>query len=206
LTAISGETADFLVGGEFPVPVGRSDNQITIEFKKYGIGLSFTPVVMSGGRISLRVKTEVSELTNDGALQLQGGGDSGSSLTLPGLRVRRAETTVELPSGGSIVMAGLIKDDIRKALSGWPGLMKLPVLGALFKSHDYQRAQTELAIFVTPILVDPMATSSITRPDKNFAPASDAAGIFLNRINRMYRLNNGKGSGTYYGSYGFIYE
>ncbi len=207
LTAISGESSDFLVGGEFPVPVGRdSSGRITIEFKQYGVGLAFTPVVMSGGRISLRIKTEVSELSNDGALQLEGGGDSGQTLTLPALRVRRAESTVELPSGGSIVMAGLIKDDIRQALHGWPGLMKLPILGALFKSRDYQRSQTELAIFVTPLLVDPVATSSLVRPDKNYAPASDAAGTFLNRLNRMYRLSGDNSSGNYYGRYGFIYD
>ena len=207
LTASSGESASFLVGGEFPVPVGRTDNQITIEFKKFGIGLDFTPVVMSGGRISMRIKTEVSEIANDESFQLRGGGDSGATLTIPGLRVRRAETTVELPSGGSLVIAGLIKEDVRQALNGIPGLMKLPILGALFKSRDYQKQQTELVVFVTPYLVKPIANKDVRRPDKYLEPASDAATVFLNRLNRMYRMTkHTKGTGRYHGRVGFIYE
>jgi len=207
LTAISGESASFLVGGEFPVPIGRNDNTVTIEFKKFGIGLDFTPVVMSGGRISMRVKTEVSEISSDEAFQLRGGGNAAAALTIPGLRVRRAESTVELPSGGSLVMAGLIKEDVRQALNGIPGLMKLPILGTLFKSRDYRKSQTELVVFVTPYLVKPVAASSIKRPDSYLAPASDASTIFLNRLNRMYRMTDSTtGTGRYHGRIGFIYE
>lgn len=202
LTAISGEKASFLVGGEFPIPVGQDDGEISIEFKQFGVSLDFVPVVMSAGNISLHVKTEVSELSNDGALTL-----AGSGLTIPALRVRRADTTVELPSGGSLVLAGLVKDDIRQSLNGVPGLMQLPVLGALFKSRDFQRSQTELVVFVTPYIVNHVAASKLTRPDKNFAPPSDATGYFLNRLNRTYRLT-GKDApnGRYYGRFGFIYE
>lgn len=202
LTAISGENASFLVGGEFPVPVGQSDGEISIEFKQFGVSLDFVPVVLSEGNISLHVKTEVSELSNTGSLTL-----AGSGLTIPALRVRRADTTVELPSGGSLVLAGLIKDDIRQSLDGVPGLMQLPVLGALFKSREYQRAQTELVVFVTPYIVNPVAASKLTRPDKNFAVPSDATGYFMNRLNRTYRLTGkGTSNGTYHGRFGFIYE
>ena len=201
LTAISGEKANFLVGGEFPVPVGQDDGEISIEFKPFGITLDFVPVVMSPGNISLHVKTEVSELSTDGALTL------GTGLTIPALRVRRANTTVELPSGGSLVLAGLVSDEIRQSLDGIPGLMKLPVLGALFKSRDFQRSQTELIIFVTPYLVNPVAASKLTRPDKNFAVPSDATSFFLNRLNRTYRLSGKDGSSQeYHGRFGFIYE
>ncbi len=207
LTAVSGESASFLVGGEFPVPVGRDeDGNLTVEFKKYGISLGFTPVVLSSGRISTRIKTEMSELTTDGAVTLSGGG-TGNTLSIPGLRVRRADTTVELPSGGTLVMAGLIKDDVRQSINGIPGLLNLPVLGALFKSRDYQRSQSEFVVFVTPYLVDPAKTSAIRRPDQNLSAPSDAAGIFLNRLNRMYRVNGEvTGPGDYQGHIGFIYE
>ncbi len=202
LTALSGENASFLVGGEFPIPVGQSDGEISIEFKKFGVSLDFVPVVMSEGNISLHVKTEVSELSNTGALTL-----AGTGLTIPALRVRRADTTVELPSGGSLVLAGLVKDDIRQSLDGVPGLMQLPVLGALFKSREYQRSQTELVVFVTPYIVNPVAASKLTRPDKNFAAPSDATGYFMNRLNRTYRLTGkAKANGKYYGRFGFIYE
>ena len=117
LTAISGETANFLAGGEFPIPVAQQLGTISVEFKKFGIGLAFTPVVMSEGRISLKVSTEVSELSNEGAVVL-------SNITIPALKVRRAETVVELPSGGSLVMAGLLSDQSKQALSGYPGLKK----------------------------------------------------------------------------------
>ena len=207
LTAVSGESASFLVGGEFPVPTGRdNDGNLTIEFKQYGISLNFTPVVMSGGRISTRVKTEMSELTTEGSVTLSGGG-TGNTISIPALRVRRADTTVELPSGGTLVMAGLIKDDVRQSISGIPGLLNLPVLGALFKSRDYQRSQSEFVVFVTPYLAAPTMRSAIRRPDQNLSAPSDAATIFLNRLNRMYRVNGeAPGAGTYHGRYGFIYE
>lgn len=201
LTAITGESANFLAGGEYPVPVGRDrDGNVTIQFKPYGVGLSFSPVVLSAGRISLRVKTEVSELTQEGGITI---GD----LTIQGLKVRRSETTLELPSGGSLVMAGLLQDGIRQSIAGLPGLKELPVLGALFRSRDFQRNETELVIIVTPYLVSPVATASLARPDDGFSTAGDAAGIFLGRINRMYGVKGqAPPKGAYQGTIGFTYE
>ena len=133
LTAISGEAAQFLAGGEFPVPISRdSQGNVIVEYKPFGVGLGFTPVVLAGDRISLQIQTEVSELTAEGAFTLRG--DDGNDLTIPGLRVRRASTMVELPSGGTIVMAGLIDQRLRQNIDGIPGLMNLPILGQLFRS------------------------------------------------------------------------
>lgn len=206
LTAISGESASFLVGGEFPIPVGVDDNTVTIEFKEFGVGLNFTPLVLSGGRINLKIKTEVSEVSSDNSVSISGGSSS-SSLVVPGISVRRADTVVELPSGGSLVLAGLIKDDQRQSISGIPGLLQVPILGALFKSRDFQRSQTELVVFVTPYLVDPVATSDIRRPDKNLKFTDDATAYFLNRLNRVYRSSDATGDVSgYRGSFGFFFE
>ncbi len=166
LTAISGETANFLAGGEFPIPIAQQLGTISVEFKKFGIGLAFTPVVMSEGRISLKVSTEVSELSNQGAVVL-------SNITIPALKVRRAETVVELPSGGSLVMAGLLSDQSKQALSGYPGLKSLPVLGTLFRSRDYLKNETELVVLVTPYVVKPVARQELAQPDDGFGWASD---------------------------------
>ncbi|GAB4514382.1 MAG: type II and III secretion system protein family protein [Roseibium sp.] len=198
LTAISGENASFLAGGEFPIPIARDNNEITVEFKKFGVGLDFTPVVLSGGRISLRVKTEVSELSNDGAV-------SAGGITISALKVRRAESTVELPSGGTLVMAGLLKESYSQSIEGVPGLMQIPILGALFKSRDFLREQTELAVFVTPYVVRPVAVSKLVRPDKNLMAPSDAETIFLNRLNKIFSPS-GTAEGTYHGQVGFIYK
>ncbi|NVK36209.1 MAG: type II and III secretion system protein family protein [Rhodobacteraceae bacterium] len=199
LTAISGENASFLAGGEFPIPVSATDGEISVEYKKFGVGLDFTPIVQSGGRISLRVKTEVSELSNDGAV-------TSGSITLSALKVRRAESTIELPSGGTLVMAGLLKESYRQSLNGVPGLMQIPILGALFKSRDFLRQQTELVIFVTPYTVKPVAASKLVRPDKNLQPPSDASAIFLNRLNKIFRGSSNAVAGTYHGDVGFIYK
>ncbi len=201
LTAISGEAASFLAGGEFPVPAGRDNNgTVTIAFKQFGVGLDFTPVVLSEGRISLRVRTEVSELAPEGGVTI-------ADTALPGLKVRRAESTLELPSGGSMIMGGLLQDSMRQAVTGQPGLMKLPVLGTLFRSRDFQRSETELVIIVTPYLVSPTAVSALARPDDNLNAPSDAAGNFLGRINRMYGHQGSPApQGSYRGRYGFIYE
>ncbi|WP_425088654.1 type II and III secretion system protein family protein [Stappia sp.] len=199
LTAISGENASFLAGGEFPIPISQDNNKITVEFKKFGVGLDFTPVVLSGGRISLRVKTEVSEITQEGAVNI-------GSLSIPALKVRRAESTVELPSGGTLVMAGLLKESYKQDLNGVPGLMQVPILGALFKSRDFLRQETELAVFVTPYTVRPVARSELVEPTKNFAPATDGDTIFLNRLNRVYRVSGSPAEGGYHGQVGFIYE
>ncbi len=180
LTAISGESAKFLAGGEYPVPVGRDeDGNITLEFKPYGVGLGFTPVVLSDGRISLRISTEVSELTSENGLIL---GD----VAIPGLRVRRAETTVELPSGGSMVMAGMLKQDMKQNIDGMPGLKNIPVLGSLFQSRDFQSGETELVVIVTPYLVKPAARTALAAPTDGFVPPTDAETVLLSRLNAVY--------------------
>jgi pilus assembly protein CpaC len=199
LTAISGEQASFLAGGEFPVPVGASDGALTIEFKPFGVALAFTPVVLSEGRISLRVKTEVSELSQEGAIELLGA-------SIPSLQVRRAETTLELPSGGSMVMGGLLQDDVRQAITGIPGLKKLPVLGSLFRSRDYIRNETELVIIVTPYLVKPVARPMLARPDDGFSTPNDFEATFLGRLNNVYGGPGQAPTGSYQGRYGYIYE
>ena len=200
LTAISGESASFLAGGEFPVPTAvGNNNDVTVTFKPFGVSLDFTPVVLSEGRISLRVRTEVSELSPEGGVTVR-------DTTLPGIKVRRAVTTLELPSGGSMVLGGLIQDTVRQAISGQPGLMNLPVLGTLFRSRDFQRNETELVIIVTPYLVSPTHVSALARPDDNLAPTGDAAANFLGRLNRLYGGHGKAPSGVYHGRYGYIYE
>jgi pilus assembly protein CpaC len=200
LTAISGETANFLAGGEFPIPVAQQLGTISVEFKKFGIGLAFTPVVMSEGRISLKVSTEVSELSNQGAVIL-------SNIAIPALKVRRAETVVELPSGGSLVMAGLLSDQSKQALSGYPGLKNLPVLGALFRSRDYLKNETELVVLVTPYIVKPVARSKLAQPDDGFGWASDVNSDLLGQMNRIYGRDPERAPvGRFDGDVGFIVE
>ena len=196
LTAISGEAAKFLAGGEFPVPVGRDrDGNITIEFKQFGVGLSFTPVVLSKGRISLQISTEVSELTNTGALNLAGSSSVDSTtgqiittpgLTLPALSVRRAETTVELPSGGSIAIGGLIQQQTKQNLDSLPGVKDIPVIGALFRSRDFQNNESELVVTVTAYLVNPVAPNQIARPDDGYVVPTEPETILLARLKAVY--------------------
>jgi pilus assembly protein CpaC len=150
LTALSGETASFLAGGEFPVPISQGNDAISIEYKQYGVGLAFTPVVLADGRISMRVRPEVSELSDAGAVKLGG-------YTVPALITRRAETTVELGSGQSFMIAGLLQNRNRNSINKAPFLGDLPILGALFRSTSYQRDETELVIIVTPYLVRPVS-------------------------------------------------
>ncbi|MCG6858904.1 MAG: type II and III secretion system protein family protein [Salaquimonas sp.] len=209
LTAISGETASFKVGGEYNISAGKTDNQdgVVYEVKtvEYGIGLSFTPVVLSPGRISLKLRTEVSEPTSEGTFVIPRA--SAPAAPYPGVRRRRAETTVELPSGGSMVIAGLLKDDVRQTVSGFPGLRKIPVLGTLFRSREFERYETELVVIVTPYLVRPTARQNLARPDDNFMPASDASAIFLGQVNRIYGTADGAlPPGQYNGNPGFIYK
>jgi len=208
LTAISGESATFIAGGEFPVPAGYSCDPTThvcttqISFKKFGISLNFTPVVLSEGRISLRVMTEVSELSNDNAITLN---QAGNSLTVPSIKTRRAETTLEIPSGGSMAMAGLIQEQTKQAVNGLPGLDQLPVLGALFRSQDFVNNQTELMVLVTPYVVRAVAQKELSRPDDGFAPASDSQSTLLARINRIYGIaGRVEPVGSYQGAFGFI--
>jgi pilus assembly protein CpaC len=208
LTAISGESATFIAGGEFPIPAGYSCDPVThvcttqIQYKKFGISLNFTPVVMTEGRISLRVMTEVSELSNDNSLTLN---QNGSSLTIPAIRTRRAETTLEIPSGGSMAMAGLIAEQTKQAINGLPGLAQLPILGTLFRSRDFVNNQTELMVLVTPYVVRAVAQKDLSRPDDGFSNATDPQADLLGSINRIYgvpgRVDPAR---NYRGTYGFI--
>lgn len=200
LTTISGETANFLAGGEFPIPVAQQLNQISVEFKKFGIGLSFTPVVMTEGLISLKISTEVSELSEEGAVVLD-------RIRIPALKVRRAETVVELPSGGSLVIAGLLSDQSRQAISGYPGLKNLPVIGTLFRSRDFQKKETELVVVVTPYVVKPVARQKLAMPDDGFAWASDLKSDLMGHMNRIYGRDPERAPiGAFTGDVGFIVD
>jgi pilus assembly protein CpaC len=179
LTALSGETASFLAGGEFPVPVATQDNQVVIEFKQFGVSLAFVPTVVDARRISLRVRPEVSELSDEGAITLP---VAGGVVRIPALRVRRAETTVELGSGQSFAIAGLLQDGTRMTGSGLPYLGELPFIGALFRSDKFRRSETELVIIITPYVVQPVSDPRALRaPTDGFKPANDIERILLNR-------------------------
>ena len=214
LTAISGESATFLAGGEFPIPAGLSCDttrvpplcQQSIEYKKFGIGLTFTPIVLTEGRISLKVLTEASDISNENAITLSVPGTQ-QTVTVPSIRVRRADTTVEIPSGGSLAMAGMIQESTKQAINGMPGITQVPVLGALFRSRDYATRQTELMVIVTPYITRAVASKDLARPDDGFADASDPSSVLLGRLNRIYGV-----PGTidprrmYRGNYGFIID
>ena len=210
LTAISGESATFISGGEFPIPTGVTCQTTTsgaigqcvqtVSFKKFGISLNFTPIVLTEGKISLRVMTEVSEISSENALQ---GGVGGT--TIPSVKTRRAETTLEIPSGGSMAMAGLIQQQTKQAINGLPGMMNLPVLGTLFRSRDFINNQTELAVIVTPYVVRAVAQKDLSRPDDGFAASSDPQAELLGSINRIYGVPGRTEPGrNYRGAYGFI--
>ncbi|PZQ23100.1 MAG: secretion system protein [Sphingopyxis macrogoltabida] len=172
LTAISGETADFLAGGEFPIPIPGNLAGTTIEYRKYGVSLAYTPTVLSNGRISLRVRPEVSELTTEGAIRLDG-------FEVPALTVRRAETTVELGSGESFMIAGLMNNRAIGAIDKVPGLGDVPILGTLFKSDSFRRGETELVIVVTPYLVKPVSANQIKLPTDAFQSPTDLSRLLI---------------------------
>jgi pilus assembly protein CpaC len=215
LTAISGETATFVAGGEFPIPNGLSCDttksppvcQSQIDFKKFGVSLVFTPVVLSEGRISLKVMTEVSDLSTENSITLQVPG-SNQSLTIPSIRTRRAETTVEIPSGGSLAMAGMLQQRTKQQINGLPGLMQLPVIGSLFRSRDYINNQTELVVIVTPFIVHPVAEKKLSRPDDRWQDPNDATTIFYGKLNRTDRATVAAAPGARpaHPSYGFIID
>jgi pilus assembly protein CpaC len=207
LTAVSGEAAKFLVGGEFPVPTGQDQTgRVTIEFKPFGVGLGFTPVVLSDGRISLKLSTEVSELSSQGAFTLSNGAGA-PSLTIPALSVRRAETTVELPSGGAMMIAGLLQSENKQNIDSLPGMMNLPILGALFRSRDYQSGETELVVIVTPYLVSPTSPANLQTPADGLQIADDAHTILLGKLNKSARAAPQATAGrTYQGPYGYVIE
>lgn len=185
LTSVNGEAANFLAGGEFPVPTGRDrDGQITVQYKPYGVGLAFRPVVLSEGRISLQVKVEVSELTPSGGLTI--GAGTPSSITLPGLSVRRSENTIELPSGGSMMIAGLLQESTRQTVDSLPGMTNIPVLGQLFRSRDYLMGETELVVIVEPYVVTPTAPGRMQTPADGLRIAHDAQTIFFGQLNQVY--------------------
>ncbi len=200
LTSVSGQPATFLAGGEFPFQVCSNVNGLrtcVLEFKKYGVGLNFTPVVLSQGRINLKIHTEVSELSSVVS------GDGGN---VPSLIKREADTTLEMPDGGSMMLAGLIRETTRQTLNGTPGLKKLPILGALFRSRDFINNQTELVVIVTPHIVRSVAQKQLETPDKNFNPASDYQTMLFGRLNKVYGSAGRAPQGSYQGNVGYIVE
>ncbi|MDX2259736.1 MAG: type II and III secretion system protein family protein [Hyphomicrobiaceae bacterium] len=199
LTAISGESAKFLAGGEFPIPLVDSNGQTSVEFKEFGVGVAFTPTVISEGRISLKIETEVSELTSNGAVEL-------SNISIPALKKRQANSTVELPSGGSIAMAGLLSEDVRQNIDGLPGLKDVPILGTLFRSRDYIKRETELVVIVTPYTVRPTARKELARPSDGLGESTDRKANFLGHVNRIYGRGTEIPDGGLKGDYGFIVD
>lgn len=171
LTALSGETASFLAGGEFPVPISQSLGSVTIEYKQFGVGLAFTPIVLADGRISMRVRPEVSELSNEGTIRLNG-------FNVPALTTRRAETTVELGSGQSFMIAGLLRNANTNDITKAPFLGDIPILGALFRSTSYRRAETELVIIITPYLVRPVS-GQLATPTNGYRAPTDGQRVLL---------------------------
>lgn len=173
LTALSGETAEFLAGGEYPIPISQSLGTVSIEYKKYGVSLAYTPTVLANGRISIRVRPEVSELSNEGAVTLNG-------YVVPALTIRRAETTVELGSGQSFMIAGLMSTNSRNTAEKTPGVADLPILGSLFRSTNFQKGETELVIVVTPYLVNPVNDGDIKLPTDGLQSPNEAQRLFGN--------------------------
>jgi pilus assembly protein CpaC len=209
VTAISGETAKFTAGGELPVPqsqtctpslTGALTCTTGIAFKTYGVTLNFTPVVLAEGRILLRIATEVTEVDQTQSFSFQ-------SISVPAFQTRKNETSVELPSGGSIVSAGLLQTTTRQVINGLPGLMNLPVLGTLFRSRDYQRQESELMIVVTPYIAKASGPNDVARPDDGYADAADPQSWLLGRVNRLYSTtSNPQAIKGFKGTFGFIID
>ncbi|MBX9575022.1 MAG: type II and III secretion system protein family protein [Caulobacteraceae bacterium] len=206
-TSVSGENAEFLAGGEFPVPVGRDDRgNILIEFKPYGVRLAFRPIVLSGGRISLQLSTEVSELTTTGAFTL--GGTGPNALVIPALNVRRTSNTVELPSGGSLMIAGLLREDTRQNIDQLPGIGSLPVLGGLFRSRDYLSGETELVIIIEAFIVSPTSPNLMQTPADGLVISGDLQTMLFGRLTERYGVpapQAGQGPG-WQGPVGYVIE
>lgn len=197
LTAISGEEAEFMAGGEFPVPVGVDDGTVTFEFKEFGVHLLFTPTVRSNGIVALNVETTVSEPTTEGGFNAGG-------VTIPATKERMARTSVEMHSGATLAIAGLIEDKMRQQFNELPGIGQVPILGALFRSRDFVHSQTELLILVTPYLAQPGGQPPL--PTDNMIFASDAEAIFLGHMEQLYGVGEPAGAGLYNGSVGFILD
>jgi len=203
LTAVSGQAASFKAGGEFPYQTcteSAASRQCTVAFKNYGVGLDFTPTVLSAGRINLKIHTAVSELSQPQTGSMDRAG------AVPSLNVRAADTVLEIPDGGSMMLAGLIRESTRQNINGTPGLRNLPVLGALFRSRDFISNQTELVVIVTPHIVRSVAQRELESPDKNFNVANDAQTIMMGRLNRVYGAKASQPRGTYSGNVGYIVE
>lgn len=175
LTALSGETASFLAGGEFPIPISQDLGTVTIQYKQYGVSLAFTPTVLADGRISMRVRPEVSELSNEGTIRLNG-------FDVPGITTRRAETTVELGSGQAFMIGGLLRNAQTNTIQRAPGLGNVPILGSLFRSTSYRKGETELVIIVTPYLVKPVNPNEIALPTDGFRSSSDLERLLLGKM------------------------
>lgn len=211
VTAVSGEAAKMLVGGEIAVPGSGACTFFSngggqpvctpgITFKSYGVSLNFVPIVLSEGRIHLHLAAEVTEVDLQNTFTY-------ANVAVPGFKTRKNETSVELPSGGSIATAGLLTQKSAQAISGLPGLLNLPILGTLFRSRDYLRNETELLVVVTPYVVRPMSAQEVARPDDGFAEATDPQGWLLGRVNRIYSTrNNPKLQEQFKGRIGFIHD
>ncbi|MDR3408191.1 MAG: type II and III secretion system protein family protein [Methylovirgula sp.] len=210
VSAVSGETANFTVGGEFPIPGPPTTCPGTVSttavcsggavYQPYGVMLTFTPVVLGEGRILLHLSTEVTDIDYTKTVLIQG-------VPTPGLLTRKNATSIELPSGGSIASAGLLQTVSRQVINGFPGLMDLPILGTLFRSRDYQRQETELMIIVTPYLVRATTAAALPQPDDGFADSSDPQAWLLGRINRLYASpNNPEAVKNFKGRVGFIVD
>ncbi|AGA65276.1 Type II/IV secretion system secretin RcpA/CpaC, Flp pilus assembly [Liberibacter crescens BT-1] len=200
LTAVSGQSASFRSGGERLYPTVDKNGTTNFQTREFGVLLNFTPTVLAPGRISLRIQTEVSEPVTPNAIA--------TASTPPEFRTRRTETTVELPSGGSIALAGLIKSETQHGTLGVPVLSQIPILGALFRNKSLDRNETETVIIATPYLVKPVSRNSLSRPDDNFTLESDPTSFFLNRVHKVYRsgMDIPKAQRPYQGTIGFIYK
>lgn len=209
VTAVNGESGEFLAGGEFPVPVSQSNDNggstVGIEFKPYGVRLAFRPIVLSEGRISLQLSTEVSELSTDGAFTLNPTDES--SLVIPALTVRRASSTVELPSGGSLMIAGLLSEQSRQNIDKLPALGDVPVLGALFRSRDYTSGETELVIIIEAFVVSPALPGRMQTPADGMRMATDAQSILFGQLSRRYGSPDpAQGATAWQGPVGYVIE
>lgn len=211
VTAISGESAKFTAGGEVPIPTGYTCDSgkctLGVSYKAIGVALNFTPIVLSGNKISMRIATEVTELDYENQLRLSNTSSSDSeSVNAPAFRVRKSDTTVELPSGGTIATAGLLQRVTKQTINGFPGLMNVPIIGALFRSRDYQREETELMITATPYIAKAMDPDQVQRPDDGFVEAHDAQAILLGRLNKLYGGSGAPQPQSYKGRVGFILD
>ncbi len=204
LTAVSGETAEFLAGGEFPVLVPGTNNRITISYKQFGVSLAFTPTLIGGSTISLRVKPEVSQLSSVGAVEVSG-------FNIPALTTRRAETTVELGSGQSFAIAGLLQNNITRDIDRFPGLADLPILGSLFRSDQFKREESELVIIVTPYIVRPVSNQQLALPTDGLTPPTDTDRVLYSRLyrptlGRRPSGPHGRGASGLVGPVGFMLD